>query len=83
MIHAMPITTIGTTLDATFENGVFVPMQRPILADHERVRLTIEPISALPQRLKAIGRRCGRRIRLAPSLAREIAVSPEFHPHEN
>ena len=75
----MPVTTI----DATFENGVFVPAKRPILADHERVRLTIEPIAALPRRSKAMGRRRSKRIRINPSLAREIAVSPEFHPHGN
>ena len=72
-----------TTVDATFENGVFVPCQRPTLADHERVRLTIELISALPQRLEAIGRRRDHRIRMDPTLAREIAVSPEFNPNGN
>jgi hypothetical protein len=29
-------------IDASFENGVFVPSSRPGLADRERVRLTIE-----------------------------------------
>ena len=29
-------------VDATFTDGVFVPAQRPNLADQERVRLTIE-----------------------------------------
>jgi Protein of unknown function DUF104 len=29
-------------VDASFENGVFVPSTRPVLADRERVRLTIE-----------------------------------------
>ena len=29
-------------IDASFENGVFVPSSRPRLADRERVRLTIE-----------------------------------------
>ena len=29
-------------VDASFEDGVFVPAQRPALADRERVRLTIE-----------------------------------------
>lgn len=75
----MPLNTI----DATFENGVFVPAQRPALADHERVRLMIEPLAALPHHSEAIARRRGRRIRLNPSLAREIAVSPEFHPNGN
>ena len=75
----MPMTTI----DATFENGVFVPAQRPSLANHERVRLTIEPIATSPRRVKTIGRRRSRRIRLNPSLAREIAVSTEFHPNGN
>jgi hypothetical protein len=29
-------------IDASFENGVFVPSTRPGLADRERVRLTVE-----------------------------------------
>ena len=32
-------------VDASFEDGVFVPAYRPALADRERVRLTIEPIT--------------------------------------
>jgi Protein of unknown function DUF104 len=33
-------------VDATFEDGVFVPARRPALADRERVRLTIEQCAA-------------------------------------
>lgn len=73
----MPMTII----DATFENGVFVPAQRLTLSDHERVRLTIEPISTVSQRVETIAVRRGKRIRLNPALAKDIAVGPEFHPH--
>jgi hypothetical protein len=34
-------------VDASFENGVFVPTQRPGLSERERVRLTIEPVADL------------------------------------
>ncbi len=37
-------------VDASFDDGVFVPAQRPALADHERVRLTIEPARQMPAR---------------------------------
>ena len=67
-----------TIIDATFKNGVFVPVQRPSLADHERVRLIIEPISTPIQRLEIVGHRRDGRIRLSAALAQEIAVSPEF-----
>jgi hypothetical protein len=32
-------------VDASFEDGVFVPAHRPSLANRERVRLTIEPMT--------------------------------------
>jgi predicted DNA-binding antitoxin AbrB/MazE fold protein len=74
---------IAQTLEATFENGVFVPAQRPTLADHERVRLTIETISPTPQRLETLHHRRRHRIHLNPSLAHDIAQSPEFYPDGN
>jgi predicted DNA-binding antitoxin AbrB/MazE fold protein len=70
------------TIDATYENGVFVPVQRLDLADHERVRLTVEPIAPQLAPLEIIQRRRGRRIKGDPQLAQEIALSPEFLPEE-
>lgn len=69
---------IALTVEATFENGVFVPVQRPALAEHERVRLTIEPVTVATSGLEDVRRRRGRRIRLDTELARQIAASPEF-----
>jgi predicted DNA-binding antitoxin AbrB/MazE fold protein len=66
------------TVEATFENGVFVPVQRPALADHERVRLTVEPVLTTSQRLETIRQRGDQRIRLDTNLAQDIATSAEF-----
>jgi predicted DNA-binding antitoxin AbrB/MazE fold protein len=60
-------------LEATFENGVFVPAQRPTLAEHERVRLTVEQVAELPERREMVRQRRGERIRLDSGLAQEIA----------
>jgi predicted DNA-binding antitoxin AbrB/MazE fold protein len=69
---------MALTVEATFENGVFVPLRRPALQEHERVRLTIEPIAVNSSGLEDIRRRRGRRIRLDADLSQEIAASPEF-----
>ena len=70
-------------VEATFENGVFVPAQRPALADHQRVRLTIETEARSSIGADAVRRRRGRRIRLDATLAKDIASSPEFRPDES
>jgi predicted DNA-binding antitoxin AbrB/MazE fold protein len=69
---------MALTVEATFENGVFVPVQRPALQEHERVRLTIELMAVNSSGLEDIRRRRGQRIRLDAELARQIACSPEF-----
>ena len=69
---------MALVVEATFENGVFVPAQRPALPEHERVRLTIEPVAVKTSGLEDIRRRRGRRIRLDTELAHQIASSPEF-----
>jgi predicted DNA-binding antitoxin AbrB/MazE fold protein len=33
---------MSVSIDATYENGVFVPTQQPPLKDHTRVRLQVE-----------------------------------------
>jgi predicted DNA-binding antitoxin AbrB/MazE fold protein len=73
---------MAMSVEATYENGVFVPTERPILADHERVRLTVEPISVAASGSQVIRRRRERRIHLAPGLAQEIAKAAEFAPEE-
>lgn len=69
------------TIEATYENGVLIPDQRLDLADHERVRLTVER-PATPTALEIVRRRRGNRIRIDPDDARAIASSPEFLPEE-
>jgi predicted DNA-binding antitoxin AbrB/MazE fold protein len=74
---------MSLTIEATYENGVFVPVQPLDLADHERVRLTVEPIAVSSSALETIRRRRGNRIQIDPQLAQEIALSPEFLPEES
>jgi predicted DNA-binding antitoxin AbrB/MazE fold protein len=69
---------MALTVEATFENGVFVPVQRLALQEHQRVRLTIEPMAGNSAGLEDIRRRRGRRICLDAELAHQIASSPEF-----
>ena len=72
---------MAVTIEATYENGVFVPARRPALADRQRVRLTIEPVIATTGAgpPPSVGPARGR-IRIDLALAREIASSPVFHP---
>jgi predicted DNA-binding antitoxin AbrB/MazE fold protein len=72
---------MAMSIDATFENGVFVPVQKPTLADHERVRLTVEVIAPARRGTATIRLPRGARILLDPNLAKEIAQSAEFHPN--
>jgi predicted DNA-binding antitoxin AbrB/MazE fold protein len=72
---------MAQTVEAVFENGVFVPAQRPALSEHERVRLLIEPLRVKAD-AGAIERRRRNRIKVAPDLAQEIALSAEFDPNE-
>ena len=63
-------------VDASFEDGVFVPAKRPALADRERVRLTIEPAAkSLPNSSRGEG--------LTNPGSRSdhnLAVALDFHP---
>jgi predicted DNA-binding antitoxin AbrB/MazE fold protein len=70
------------TIEATYENGVLVPDQRLDLANHERVRLTVERL-AVTTALEIVRSRHGNRIQIDPDDAREIALSPEFLPEES
>jgi predicted DNA-binding antitoxin AbrB/MazE fold protein len=76
------------TIDATCENGVFVPAQRPELAEHERVRLTIEPAPTAPAPAGTpdpgiVSKYRTRRTSIDAALSREIASSPDFLPEES
>jgi hypothetical protein len=72
---------MALTVQATYEDGVFVPAQKPPLANHDRVRLIVEPIGGAqgPEAGTVLFRKA-KRIRLDPELARQIASAPEFHP---
>lgn len=72
---------MAITIEATYENGVFVPVQRVDLADHERVRITVE-VPASPSAVEIVRRWRGNRLRIDPDDARAIASSMEFHPDE-
>jgi predicted DNA-binding antitoxin AbrB/MazE fold protein len=69
------------TIEATYENGVFVPDQRLDLPDHERVRLTVER-PAGPTALEIVRSRRENRIQIDPDDARAIALEAEFLPEE-
>jgi predicted DNA-binding antitoxin AbrB/MazE fold protein len=71
---------MSLTVEATYENGVFVPLQRPALPDHERVRLTVEPIASPTSAAEIVRHRRENRIQLDLQLAQEIALSKELHP---
>ena len=74
---------MALTVDATYENGVFVPTERPALAEHERVRLVVESIVKPHSVVNTMSNRRDRRISLDPRLAQDIASSPDFHPNGN
>ena len=69
-------------VEATYENGVFVPATPPGLEEHARVRLVIEPVPDADGARKQIAHRRGQRIRLDPEVARYIAQSSEVTPEE-
>lgn len=71
-------------LEATYEKGVFVPAEPPLLAENERVHLTVEPVHAANPvaSVETIRLRRERRIMLDPELAQHIALSAELHPDE-
>ncbi len=63
---------MGIIVEATYENGVFKPLQEIHLPEHGRVRLTVEPAAEEENGPP------GGRIRVDPALARAIAEDPEF-----
>ena len=69
-------------IEATFENGVFVPANKPAIAEHQRVRLLVEPIQPTAEGPAPKLQRPDR-IRINPDLAEEIALSAEFLPEQS
>ena len=70
------------TIEATYENGVFVPVQPVDLRNHERVRLTLQRLPG-PTAIEDVRWWRDHRIKADPELAREIARSPEFNIEES
>jgi predicted DNA-binding antitoxin AbrB/MazE fold protein len=71
-------------IEATYENGVLVPTQPLDLADHERVRLTVERVPVPgPAAVEAVRWWREHRIQIDPQRAQEIALSAEFLPEES
>ena len=67
------------TIEAIYQNGVLVPVQELDLAEHERVRLTVERVPVPgPAAVEAVRWWREHRIKADPQLAQEIARSPEF-----
>jgi hypothetical protein len=62
-------------VDATFENGVFVPANRPNLANLERVRLTIETAAS---RSRVSGGDPDSEV--GSRTPRDLAIALDFHP---
>jgi predicted DNA-binding antitoxin AbrB/MazE fold protein len=74
---------VPLTIEATYENGVFVPAQSPGLAEHERVRLVIEPLPQMTvSDAKSVPFQNNQRIHVDPQLEAEIGALPEFPPEE-
>lgn len=70
-------------IEAVYENGVFVPRERPNLEEHDRVRLTVETIRSGLQPGDIVRSRRKHRIQLDPETAQAIAESPEFDLFES
>jgi hypothetical protein len=68
-------------VDASFEKGVFVPDQRPALADRERVRLTIEAAAAAASSEKSAGSSLGGDpIDRGSRTGTHLAIALDYHP---
>ena len=59
------------TVEAVYESGVLRPLE-PLddLKEHERVRITVQSVNTVAEQR-------GRRIKIDPEVAHEIAESPE------
>jgi predicted DNA-binding antitoxin AbrB/MazE fold protein len=70
---------MSLVIEAIYESGVFKPLvPLPNLKEYERVRLTLEPVSAEARGVEGlIEQQRQRRIQIEPHLAREIGDSHE------
>jgi len=63
---------MSIVVEATYEDGVLRPLQRVDIREHDRVRLTVEPVDRIGTEEPR------RRIRIDPEIGRAIAEDPEF-----
>jgi hypothetical protein len=66
-------------VDASFEDGVFVPAQRPSLAERERVRLTIERVGNTQTDSREFSQR-EHSTDLGARTGHELTIAIDFHP---
>ena len=66
-------------VDATFEDGVFVPARRPVLAHGDRVRLTIEPAANAVAAAAGPNQR-GSLMNPGSRTDHQMAAALDFHP---
>ncbi len=65
------------SIEAIYEAGVLKPLAPlPALKEHERVRITLEPLSTIAEQRKE-------RLRIDPQIAREIADGHEYDSVES
>jgi predicted DNA-binding antitoxin AbrB/MazE fold protein len=74
---------MATQINATFENGVFVPSEPIELGERQKVRLTVEAVEKanIPSG-DIIQFHRARRIQIDAELSRAIASSPDSLPEE-
>jgi predicted DNA-binding antitoxin AbrB/MazE fold protein len=70
-IQGQPVMPL--TVEATYENGVLKPAQSLPLAEHEKVRVTIEPALTWAERTSGMLKWTG-----DPKILRRIAEDDEF-----
>lgn len=73
------------TVEATYENGVLKPAQALPLKEHERVRVTVQPLPGPTDEAEAFVRRSYGLLRWTGDreTLRHLAEDPEFDPQES
>jgi len=75
---------MSVTVDAIYEAGVLKPLSPLLdLKEHEKVRITVEALRRSEEQLSIIEEQRANRIRIDPSVAREIGDSHEYDISES
>lgn len=59
------------TIDAIYENGVIKPLERLLLSESQKIKITVETTESLVTSTKAI-------IKGDPDVVKQVAVSDEY-----